>query len=260
MTSSNYHFSSTVASDPCHPTVIFDSNVGCPTMSIGPLYEFTDRFWYLIAFPILLIGIFLLFAGGRNPKATMFIIPTLAITCAINSFLWIDIFPSTSPVWAVAITFIVGLCMGAGLGFGAAYWPRLGIFTISCTIGAFIGACIYIGVLAGDTDDSVNGSLVFWMSTLVSGVFLAAICVIFYDFAVIIGSAFIGAFLFVRGVAMLIGGYPGEIEVIMNIKNSTFSSESMPISFFLYISLILLLFLVSLIAQIKHRSKHNDLY
>jgi len=109
------------------------------------------------------------------------------------------------------IAILIGLFMGAGLGFGAAYWPRLGIFTIGVCLGALLGGCIYLGVVAGETEEDVNEDIVFWMSVLASGVLVAIICLIFYDFAVIIGSALMGAYLFIRGISFLIGGYPGEI-------------------------------------------------
>mmetsp|Transcript_82562 Transcript_82562/g.114100 ORF Transcript_82562/g.114100 Transcript_82562/m.114100 type:complete len:223 (-) Transcript_82562:324-992(-) len=207
----NYHLDSTIASDPCHPKVIMNSAAGCPTLSYGPLYEFMDRYWYLVAFPMIFLGAFLLVAGGRNPRASMFFIATVTITCALTTTLWVYVLPSTSPVWVVSITILIGLFMGAGLGFGAAYWPRIGILTIGLMLGALLGGCIYLGVVAGDTEGKVNEDLVFWMSVLASGVLVAIICLIFYDFAVIIGAALMGSYLFIRGFSFWIGGYPGEV-------------------------------------------------
>lgn len=256
----NYHLDSGTASDTCHPKVIMNSAAGCPTLSMGPLYEFMDRYWYLVAFPMIFLGAFLLAAGGRNPRATMFFIATVTVTTAITTTLWIYVLPSTSPEWTVSIVILIALFMGGGLGFGAAYWPRLGIFTIGTMLGALIGGCIYLGVVAGDTEDDVNEDLVFWMSVLASGLLVAIICLIFYDFAVIIGASIMGAYLFIRGFSFIIGGYPGETSMIMNITNDTFNAESMSTSFFIYLTFMILLFLVSMVAQIKHRSTHNDLY
>ena len=164
--------------------------------------------------------------------------------------------PESSPVWTVSFTIIIGFFVGGGLGFGASYWPRLGVLIIGLSIGALLGACIYVGVVE-DTDGALNEDVVFWMSVLASGVLTGIICLIFYDYAVIIGSAIMGSYLFIRGISFIIdSGYPGEIQMIMNITNGTFNAESMSIQFMTYLSFMILLFIISMVIQIKMRSAH----
>lgn len=182
----------------------------------------------------------------------------MTVSTGISIFLWLYLLPESSPIWVCWITGIISFFLGAGLGFGAAYWPRLGIFIIGCAIGALIGALIYLSVTS--TNEDVDETLVFSMSVLASGLLLAVICLIFYDFAVILGSALWGSYLFMRGISIIAGGWPNEIQVFMNASNGTYGTDTMTTGYFVYLFFVCLFFLVSMIAQIKHRSAHNDLY
>ena len=41
----------------------------------------------------------------------------------------------------------------------------------------------------------------------------------FYDFIVIFGTSFIGAFGIIRGIAFIAGAYPSEWEIVSSIKS-----------------------------------------
>ena len=56
---------------PCDPRVIMNSPHACPVLSSGPLQKFLDEYNYWIGIPMILIGGYLLGAGGRFPGGWM---------------------------------------------------------------------------------------------------------------------------------------------------------------------------------------------
>jgi hypothetical protein len=67
----------------------------------------------------LALGGYLISVGGRYHKVTMFM-AGLVFTCgAILVVLFGLVFPNNSPMWSVGLSAIVGLGMGAGVGWGA---------------------------------------------------------------------------------------------------------------------------------------------
>lgn len=64
----------------CDPKVIMNSPHACPVISMGPLGRALEDYKYYIGIPMLAIGAYLCFVGGRFPGTTLFIFSTLAIT------------------------------------------------------------------------------------------------------------------------------------------------------------------------------------
>ena len=52
-------------------------------------------------------------------------------------------------------------------------------------------------------------------------VFVAVLSMIFFDYAVIIGSAIGGSYALIRGLSMLLGGFPSEFLLYTNYQNKT---------------------------------------
>ena len=52
--------------------------------------------------------------------------------------------PTSTPHWMVWVSVVLCFGAGAGLGYGAYNWPKVGVFSIGLTVGAFLGTIIYI--------------------------------------------------------------------------------------------------------------------
>lgn len=100
-------------------------------------------------------------------------------------------------MWTVYVFAPVCFAMGAGLGYGAAKWPKIGIAVISFTIGAIFGSLIHSAV---GPDHHLNsaGFVIDWAIMLASGLLAACICIFLFDYAVILGSGVCGAYLLIR--------------------------------------------------------------
>jgi len=67
----------------------------------------------------MLLGLFLLGLGGRFYKATMFMAGTFAVTAFLMLIIYVDVYPTYSPMWLVWMTLICSFGFGAGIGYAA---------------------------------------------------------------------------------------------------------------------------------------------
>lgn len=63
--------------------------------------------------------------------------------------------------------------------------------------------------------------VVIWLTIAFCSVFVAVLSMIYFDHAVIIGSAIGGSYALIRGLSMLLGGYPSEFLLYTNYQNNT---------------------------------------
>ena len=99
-------------------------------------------------------------------------------------------------MWVVWLTLMVAMGMGAGIGFAACKWSRIGVLIIGCWIGGLLGSVLYTLFFHMFSKD--NPLLVLWLLIAFCSVVIAILSMIFFDHAVIIGSSLGGSYMFVR--------------------------------------------------------------
>lgn len=105
-------------SNPCKPRVQLSSKHGCPIAESNTLTKFFIRFYYFIAVPLTIVGIWLLVMGGRNPTASLMILTTVIVGTIL--LIWIyEIVWTFVPEWTVFLAIYLTYGLGAGLGIGA---------------------------------------------------------------------------------------------------------------------------------------------
>lgn len=73
--------------------------------------------------------------------------------------------------------------------------------------GGMVGALLYsLGFYVFAED---NPTLVLWLTISISAFFVAVLAMIFFDYAVIVGSAFSGSYFFVRVIPYFLKFYRG---------------------------------------------------
>ena len=115
----------------------------CPVMSAGPLGEVLENAGYWLGFPLLAIGGYLCFVGGRYTRFTLGLFSTLTICLTELFMLYLWVLPSFSPSWTVPLVFFVTLGMGLGMGYGAAKWYQIGVVIMGLCLGVLFGFAIY---------------------------------------------------------------------------------------------------------------------
>lgn len=196
---------------PCDPKVIMNSPHACPVLSSGPLGHALEEAGFWLGIPMLLVGGYLCFVGGRFPGTTLFIFSTLAVSLIQLFFLFLFVLPNFSPIWTVPIVGIVCLGMGLGLGYGAAKWPKIGVMIMGFSLGSLLGFGIYYAFM----ESSVSTTTAKVITVVGVAVFTAIMYIIMFDYMVIITSAIFGSYILIRGLSMFTGGYINEFTVLM---------------------------------------------
>jgi hypothetical protein len=110
--------------------------------------------------------------------------------------LFAAVYPKNSPFWVVWLTMFVALGMGSGIGYAAQRWVRIGVLFLGAWIGGLLGGLLYGSVFFIFADE--NPILVIWLSISFCAIIVAVLSMIYFDHAVIIGSALGGAYVFTR--------------------------------------------------------------
>ena len=105
-----YALDKTSLQNVCDPRIIMNSPHACPVLSSGPLASFLEDYAYWIGLPMMGIGGYLAFAGGRFPTVTLFMFSAIAVGLLQLFMLFIFVIPSFSPSWTVPLVGVV--CLG----------------------------------------------------------------------------------------------------------------------------------------------------
>ena len=105
-------------SNPCRPRIQMSSKHGCPVAQSNTLTKFFIRFYYFIAVPLTVIGIWLLIMGGRNPTVSLMILTTAIVGTVLVVWIYEKVWTFV-PEWTVFLAIYFAFGMGAGLGLGA---------------------------------------------------------------------------------------------------------------------------------------------
>jgi len=206
-------------------------------------------------------------------------IACFGMTCFTLCVLYGWILPSSTPQYIVWITMGFSLGVGAGLAYGVYNWPKAGIICIGLVVGSFIGSLIYIVFLSNYTG---NMKLVLdmntgasspttrpfseiqseelrqlWICIMSCALVFSGLAAYFYEQAMIQGTCIVGSYLFIRGVSLIIGGFPNEFLLFDSLENATLLDQSN--IFFLYVIAILLLSIFSIQKQLKLRDENIQL-
>jgi hypothetical protein len=99
-------------------------------------------------------------------------------------------------MWVVWLTLMVSVGMGSGIGYAAQKWARVGVLFLGFWIGGIFGALLYSMLFYSFSE--TNPIMVLWVTIALCGIIVSVLSMIYFDQAVIIGSAIGGAYLFGR--------------------------------------------------------------
>jgi len=231
------------------------SAAACPVLTLGTLWRFFNQYYYIFGVAMMLTGLFLLVFGGRMFKVTMFLAGEVSIASFIMIIMFAAVYPNNSPMWVVWLTLMVSTGMGAGLGYAAQKWSRIGVFFIGVWMGGLLGALMYS--MFSNLFVS-NPVVALWVLVSLGGAIVAGLSMIYFDHAVIFGSAIGGSYSFVRvstslltlqGISEFGGGFPNEFLIAQQFQNDSIG-QVQP-SFFGYFIVMTVAATLSIVFQLK---------
>lgn len=205
--------------DKCHPIISFEHKTGCSVT--GDYSSFLERNPWVIALLFIIFGPIMNFKGRKfvpwvigivSGGATFFVLVFFFNYVGLLDWYYYSDGNGTaaavSTLVIIVASFLVGYCMKTKL-------LMLGFMVLGGVAGFFVGGIFF------------NLVMVEWASSLWAFIgtlffFILLGIILGYklkDSVVIISTAFIGSYLFVRGISLFTGGYPSEKDLIKDLED-----------------------------------------
>jgi hypothetical protein len=229
------------------------SAFACPVFTANAFFQYVNTYWYIFGPVMMAVGLFFCFLGFKMFQLALFLVAF--IVCAgFCLFIFYSTFLSTATAPWLSWT-MFGLCCLLGV---------LGGF-LSIKLQSLAGAVLaawggfLLGVLFNETClYTVGSEALFWSINII----FALICFVlgwkFTKHAEVIATSFIGSFMTMKGIGIMAGGFPNIYALIHMIDAGAW--DSIPASFYGYLAGIIVLFIISCVAQFKfffHKEQVN---
>lgn len=187
---------SSIETNDCSPRIILKTKEACPALSLGTLWHFFNEYYYIFGIMMVFFGLFLIILGGRFHKQTTFLFGQLSVAAFVMIIMFVAVYPKHSPMWVCWLTLFGSLIIGSAAGYGAQRYARAGVLLIGAWIGGILGGVVYGLVVSNFASE--NPMLALWLTILSCSILVAVLSQIYFDVAIIIGSAIAGSYIFLR--------------------------------------------------------------
>ena len=130
---------------------------------------------------------------------------------------------------------------------------KLGVGVLAAIGGFFLGLIIYAAFLYKFDNDS---QVLYWIFNIVMALVCGLLTIWLYDHMIIISTAIVGSYLFVRGISMYAGGFPGEVTLINDLKMK--NTSNIDPTFYAYMVGFVLASIFSIILQYKYWGQKEE--
>jgi hypothetical protein len=244
------------ADKPQVSNAIFDSNMNafvkvsskdaCYVFSVNPLVKFLGDQPVILGCSLIVFGLVLGILGKRFFKISLFIVGTTVLTLASTLFVFTAFLNRDSSDLTGWIIFSVCLVVSMIGGLLLSKFFRFGI-AVAAGWGGVVVALILYNSFVFKIDNSHK--VVFWIFIVLMAVVFAALSFKFCWPAVIVATSIAGAYSFIRGISVMAGGYPSELDIIKQIESGQIGG--MPGSFYGYMAGFLVLAITFMVWQFR---------
>ena len=222
------------------------SNHACSRFSLNTLFRYITRYSYLFGAIMIGLGVTVAFLGKKLVKPTICMVGTSAFILLSSLFIFTLAFTKESSDTIEWVVFGVCCLVGVLVGLVLAYLSRLG----GAVLAAWGGVCLALMLYTSFVYKIDNSSRVaFWVFVVLMGAAFGVLGFLLFNHAIIISTAIIGSYAFMRGISLYAGGYPNEMMIIELIKNGQLTN--FPTSFWIYFSGFIVMSLGCIVFQYK---------
>ncbi len=184
---------------------------GCYVFDTNPLVRFLSKYSNIFGGLLIAFGFVIASFGKPLFKPTICMVGTMVFNIALSLFIFSIFFTRNTPVWAGWLVFSIALFIGAIVGLILAKLTRLGVAVLAGWGGFCLGMIIYSAFLY-KLDGEKN--ILFWLFNIGMAVLAGVLSLFLFNHAVIIATAIVGSYAFIRGISLYAGGYPDEMQLI----------------------------------------------
>ena len=144
---------------------------------------------------MILLGIYMLLAGGRFPSLGFVIYTTIVFGITLTFWIFNYALPAYFPTWTVFGVLYICCGLGCGLGFGCAKWPRMGVTFLSFTLGVFFAFSLEQILFKHIFPEGSVGPLIMKLIIIAATITFFHV---FFSYTVVIASTLIGSYMLIR--------------------------------------------------------------
>lgn len=238
--------------DECNPIVTINHESGCPISTGNELTQWLDNNPWFLAVVLLIVGPIVAFFGKKwFPNiaaivACLFVMQGIAVLA--GQLGWLS--TSWSPWVVLAVALILGICVGGIVQ--KKIWFAVGLMGV--VAGVFLGLFLF-SIMAATTNHAENWEMITF--AVVLGIVGGFTHFKWGQQLVVIGTSFIGSYLFMRGLTFIFEGYPAETEIWSDIREG--HELEITSNFWIFIGVWVAGFVISMIVQFKAMEDHDEL-
>jgi Domain of unknown function (DUF4203) len=228
--------------DKCNFIITATHGAGCPTFEVGAIVQFFSDFPYILALVLVGFGVASAFFGGyvfdwvvaSIAGLIVFMITAVLLDAMIGGFSVLA--KGHNATFGRVLLALLSFVISGAAAFAAGFFIKktsdiaLGVLG---GIGGFFGAFLLYSLVFAKFVTATTWLL--WI-TLFAGVFGGAFIAYKFKQNILIQlTAVVGAYALIRGISLLAGGFPNEMEMMSQMKAGTFVLDN---SFYGYLAAI----------------------
>lgn len=224
---------------------MYETPNGCAVFSLSQVTRFFYKYSYLFGAILIAAGAFLAFFGNNFVNVVICMVGTFALLI-IGSALFINLaLDKVDEEWVVWTAFVVIFLVSFGIGLLLVKFRKYGIAVFAGWGGVMLGFVV-------TTTFAVGNQYAFYAIIVAAALGMFFIALKIEKTVIILLTAFIGAYAFVRGISLYAGGFPSESELHVELELGVITWDTMPKTYYAYLAGILVVFIGSSIYQFKH--------
>lgn len=184
---------------------------GCYVFDTNPLIRFLRKYSYVFGAFMIALGAVVAVFGKPLFKPTICLVGTMVALILLCLFIFSIFFDRNTPSWAGWLVFSISLVVGAIIGLILAKLSRIGVAVLAGWGGFCLGMILYAAFLYKLDGDK---QILYWCFNIGLGITAGILSIFLFNHAIIISTAIVGSYAFIRGISFYAGGYPSEFELI----------------------------------------------
>ncbi|CAI2370167.1 unnamed protein product [Moneuplotes crassus] len=237
-------------SSDCRPVFRTHHYGGCKVGDLNALWRFVESNSIIFGIVAMFIGLYNLVLGRKFIKPTIGLIMLITVVAVIMFVFYVIFLPRDTAKWVGWLILSISIVLGGIAGFFSSKLVRIGVIVLGFWAGVGIGLLLNNLIFF-----RINHVSVLWVLMGVFGLAFAIMSFFWYNYIVIICTSILGSYFFVRGIALMAGGYPNEFTIYGNIASKTF--EGMPATFWVYVASMVVACALGIFIQIKIKRREN---
>ena len=220
-----------------HIYLEYSSGSGCATFSLNVLTQFIEQYWYIWGAVFIVVGLAMALLGNAFVNVVIFF---FTFAGSFMFLTWLIFFicykaeanQSEGANWAILISCLVVSLL---IAFFVIRIKRCAIAILGGVGGAFIGIMVTTMCMVG------TGAAYY---IIIAGCALGCAVLTYFveDYVVMVVTAFVGSYMFIRGISFYAGGFPPETAIYEILKHGDITRAAFNKGFYGYLAGIAVLF------------------